>query len=105
MKKGSDPQHESMENQSPTDTSSTLQTIEEETKNLNASYSDTSLDREGLPSPPPGVVKIQRKRWHIKGQGWTLVFVHLIPKVEEIKELIREIQRKQEEKVLPLSKV
>ena len=89
MKKGSDPQHESMENQSPMDTSSTLQMIEEEIKDLNALYNDTSLDGGGLSSPPLRVIKIQRWRRYIKGQGWTSVVVHPLPEVEEIKELIR----------------
>ena len=39
----------------------------------------------------------------MKGKGWTLVVIHFDPKVEEIKELIGEIQDKQEKHTLPLS--
>ena len=39
----------------------------------------------------------------MKGKGWTSVVIHPKPKVEEIKELIREIQDKQEKNTLPLS--
>ena len=39
----------------------------------------------------------------MKGQGQTSVVIHSNPKVKEIKELIEEIQDKQEKHTLPLS--
>lgn len=47
----------------------------EEVEDLNASYSNSS-------SPPLGMIKIQRRRCFIKGEVWTSVVVHPMPKVE-----------------------
>ena len=85
---------EPMKNQSPINLSKSMENVEEEIKDLNLSYSDTSSDGGGLSSPPPGMIKVQRRRQYVKGQGWTLLVIHLEPKVDEIKELIGEIQDK-----------
>lgn len=42
--------------------SNLVEKIEEETKDLNVSHSDTSSNGGGLSSPPPGMIKIQRRR-------------------------------------------
>ena len=85
------PQDELVENQSPINFFESMERDEEEIKDLNLLYSDTSSDGGGLFSPPLGMIKVQRRRWYVKGQGWTSVVVHLEPKVDEIKELIVEI--------------
>ena len=36
--------------------------IDEENRDLNVSYSDTSLDGGGFSSPPLGMIKVQRRR-------------------------------------------
>ena len=97
------PQDELVENQSPINFFESMERDEEEIKDLNFSYSDTSSDGGGLSSPFLGMIKVLRIRRYIKGQGWTLVVVHPKPKVEEIKELIGEIQDKQGKHTLPLS--
>ena len=103
-KKDSILQQDPMENQSPaSDSPTTRHSIEEEVEDLNASYSDTSLDGGGISSPPLRIIKVQRQRRYIKGKGWTSVVTHPLPKVEEIKELIGEIQNKQEDHELPMS--
>ena len=56
------PQNEPLENQSLTNTSKIVEKIEEEIEDLNASYSDTSSDGGGFSSPPPRVIKVQRRR-------------------------------------------
>ena len=85
-KKESILQQDPTENQSPaSDSPTTLHPIEEEVEDLNASYSDTSSDGGGLSSPPPGIIKVQRRRRYIKGKGWTSIVTHPFPKVEEIK--------------------
>lgn len=96
VESGNIPKDEPMENQYPINISESVKKVEEEIKEINASYSDTSSDGGGLSFPPPGMIKIQRRRWYIKGQGWTSVVIHPKPKVDEIKELIGEIQDKQE---------
>lgn len=59
-KKVDDPQNKATENQSLMSTSNIVEKIEEETKDLNVSYNDTSLDGGGLSSPPLRVIKIHR---------------------------------------------
>ena len=46
------------ESQNSVNTSNLVEKIEEESEDLNASYSDTSLDRGGLSSPPPRMIKV-----------------------------------------------
>ena len=79
------------ESQNMVNSSNLVENIEEENEDLNVSYTDTSSDGGGFSSPPPGMIKIQRRRQYVKGQGWTSVVIHHEPKVEEIKELIGEI--------------
>lgn len=95
---------EPMENQGPINIYKSIEKVEEEIKDLNVSYSDTSSDGGGLSSPPPGMIKIQRRRQYVKGQGWTSKVIHPKPKVDEIKELIGEINDKQEKHAPPVSR-
>ena len=73
---------------SPINLSESMENIEEEIEDLNLSYSDTSSDGGGLSSPPLGMIKVQRRRLYVKGQGWTSIVVNSEPKVDEIRELI-----------------
>ena len=86
VKSGNILKDEPMENQSPINIWESMEKVEEEIKDLSASYSDTSLDGGGLSSPPLGMINIQRRRWYIKGQGWTSVAIHPKPKLDKIME-------------------
>ena len=97
------PKDEPVENQNPINISKSIEKVEEEIEE-NASYNDTSSNGGGLFSPPLGRIKGQRRRWYVKGKGWTSVVIHPEPKVDEIKELIGDIQDKQEKNTCPLSK-
>ena len=55
-----------VEKWSPINLSECVEKVEEEIKDLNLSYSDTSSDGGGLSSPPPGMTKVQRRRWYMK---------------------------------------
>ena len=87
---------EFMMNQSLINLPKSIGKFEEEIEDLNFLYSDTSSNGGVFSSPPPRMIKIQRRRRYIKGQGWSSVVVHPKPKVDEIKEMIGEIQDKQE---------
>ena len=50
------------ESQNFVNSSHHVEKIEEESKDLNMSYSDTSLDDGGLSSLPLGMIKVQRRR-------------------------------------------
>ena len=80
--------------------SNLVENIKEESKDLNVAYNNTSSDGGGLSSPPPRMIKIQRRMCLLKGKGWNSVVIHPEPKVEEIKELIREIKDKKEKHTL-----
>ena len=53
---------EPAENESPINISKSMEKVEEEIKDLDVSYSDTSPDGGGLSSPLPGMIKVQRRR-------------------------------------------
>ena len=71
--------------------SNLVENTKEESEDLNMSYSVTSSNGGGLSSPPPRMIKVQRRRWYVKGEGLTSIVIHPKPKVEEIKGLIGEI--------------
>ena len=54
--------NELTESQNSINTSNLVEKIEEECEDLNVSYSDTFSNGGGLSSPPPGMIKVQRKR-------------------------------------------
>ena len=83
--------NELIESQSLVNSSNLVEKIEEEIKDLNVSYNDTSSNGGGFCSPPLGMIKVQRRRQYVKDKGWTSVVIHPKPKVDKIKELIGEI--------------
>lgn len=48
--------------QNSVNSSRLVEKIEEESEDLNVLYNDTSLDGGGFPSPPLGMIKVQRRR-------------------------------------------
>ena len=105
VKKVNDPQNEPIENQSLTKKYNVVEEIEGEIEDLNTSYSDTSSDGGVLSSPPPWMIKIQRRIHFIKGQGWTSIVIHPKPKIDKIIELIGGIQDQKEKHTFPISKI
>ncbi len=95
--------NELIESQDLVDSSNLVEKIEEEIEDLNLSYTDTSSYGGGLSSPPPMMIKVQRRSQYVKGKGFTSVVIHPKLEVEEIKELIGKIQDKQEKYAIPLS--
>lgn len=67
---------------------------EEIEEDLNASYSDRSSNGGALPSHPPRMIKVLRRRHFLKGQGWTSVVIQPKPQTTKIIELIKEIKDK-----------
>lgn len=60
---------EPMGDQALVNISESIEKVEEEIKDLNALYSDTSSDGRYLSSPPPRMIKIKRRRRYVKGKG------------------------------------
>ena len=53
---------ELMKSQNSVNSSNLVKKAKEGNKDLNMSYNDTSSDGGGLSSPPPGMIKVQRRR-------------------------------------------
>ena len=68
-----------------------MENFEEKIEDLNLSYTYSSSNGGGFSSPPLKMIKVQGRRWYMKGQGWTSVVIHPKPIVDEIKELIGKI--------------
>lgn len=61
------PKEVPMENPSSTYIFEAMEKDGEEVEDLNTSYSDTSSDGVGLSSPPPRMIKIQKRRPFVIG--------------------------------------